>query len=580
MDLPVDGTPANTDGVYLDVTDQNRADGFAPVGHLLTYVEDLDVEASGLAPVTDIGASLADESSLVLLDADSGERLAAWAELDHDADPSRQALIIVPAAALPEGHRIVVALRNLVRTDGASVVPSDAMAERLANPEAEERWWIDALARADVESDEIAVAWGFTVASAESLSGRLRHMWDETLAEIGEDGVPPFSVETVDQQDAVRIVHGTLTMPSYLTGDGGPGEVLANDDDPDGIPTRTGELVTDFTCTVPHGADSSSAPSLIYGHGLLGSRSELVGIGAMASGAGVVVCGVDWLGMSSADVPAITAALADLSAFRTVPDRLHQAHLSVLLLGRLLRSPDGFSSHDAFRAGGGDGPPILDPEAVSYLGASQGGILGAPASALTTDWENVGLVVGAMGYNLLLSRSIDFDPFFPVLAAAYPDPLEQVLLLELIELLWQRGENAGYAQHLTADPYPDVTAKKVLLFEAFGDHQVANVATQRLARTLGIERLAPTLEDGRSPDVVPHFGIDPTTSLPHAGSALVVWDFGGPAPPIENTPPSEGRDPHGLVTESTSALALLISFQMNGEIIDACGGQPCQTILQ
>ena len=51
-----------------------------------------------------------------------------------------------------------------------------------------------------------------------------------------------------------------------------------NDDDPDGIPTRNGTMTADFVCTVPIGA--SGAPVIIYGHGLLGSRTEVLGIGS------------------------------------------------------------------------------------------------------------------------------------------------------------------------------------------------------------------------------------------------------------------------------------------------------------
>ena len=52
-------------------------------------------------------------------------------------------------------------------------------------------------------------------------------------------------------------------------------------------------------------------------------------------------------------------------------------------------------------------------------------------------------------------------------------------------MLWDRSEPNGYAQHITQDPYPNTPAHKVLLHEAFGDHQVANVATEVETRTLG-----------------------------------------------------------------------------------------------
>ena len=575
LDLPADGMPKNASGVGIDPGEWNRSDGFAPVSTLITVVPDLDPEASGLAPVTDIGSSLDEESTLVLLDSTAGRRLAAWAELDANAeDPAKQALMIVPAAALPEGHVITVGLRNLVRTDGTDVEPSEAFAAQLADPDPTTAQVIGDLEKdTNVASEDLDIAWSFTVGSGDSISGRMRSMWDETLAEVG-DGAPAFEITSDEETGAARIVQGSFEMPKYLQGDGGPGTVLNNDDDVDGIPTADGTMTADFLCTVPVSATAEQpAGTVIYGHGLLGSRQEVLSIGMVGATANLSFCGLDYIGMSAADVPAIVESFEDLTAFRTVPDRLQQGHLGFLLLGRLLRSDEGFAADPAFQDV--DGAPTIDTSQVSLLGASQGGILGGVASSLTNDWTQVILAVPGIGYNLLLRRSIDFDAFFPEVEANYADELDQALLLDLLEQLWQRGENAGYAQHLTTDPFTGVEAKNVMLLEAFGDHQVTNVSTQKLARTLGIGRRAPTLADGRSTDAEPYWGIDPLPSLPFAGSGLLTWDFGTPAPPVENLPNRAGEDPHGKLSDVPEALALVLSFASEGQIIDVCGGAPC-----
>lgn len=574
LDLPADGTPANVGGTHIDPAEWNRSDGFAPASTLLTHIDRLDVAASKLPPVTDIGRSLAKGSPLVLVDAETGERAAAWAELDANAaDPQRQALMIVPAAALVEGHRYAVGLRGLVRAGGEEVEPSTAFAGQVAKPDALARATFATLRRAGVQTDDLDLAWSFTVASSRSISGRLRHMWDQTRREVG-DGAPPFTVTSNDPSGSARIVQGTFEMPKYLTGDGGPGSFLANDGDRDGIPTARGTMLAKFFCTVPAGATSAEpAGTVIYGHGLLGTRAQALDIGLVGASVNLSFCGLDYIGMSADDVGAIVASFKDLSTFRSLPDRLQQGHLGFLLLGRLLRSSEGFATDPAFQDRSGE--PIVDTDSVSLLGASQGGILGGVASALTTDWSQVILAVPGMAYNLLLRRSVDFDEFFPQVEANYPDELDQALVLDLLEQLWQRGENAGYAQHLTRDPYPGVKAKQVMLLQAFGDHQVANVSTEKLARTLQIGRVAPTLTDGRSTDVEPQWGIDPIGSLPHEGSGLVVWDFGTPAPPVENVPNRAGEDPHGKLSDVPEALALVLSFVSDGTIIDVCGGEPC-----
>ncbi len=578
IDLPADGTPVNATGTPIEVDEWNRNDGFSPASIAAIVLPGLDPEASALPPVTDIGLSLEDDSPLVLLDLDTGEQVPAWAELDSDGeDPDRTPLLIVPATSLVEGHRHVVALRDLKQADGSAIASPAAYTAGLAEPDGYTAALVEGLDTAGLDPAAMTVAWSFTVSSGTSISGRLRHMWDETGEEVG-DGAPAFVVDSTEVVGPARVVRGTFEVPSYLTGDGSPGSTLDNEGDPDGIPTRNGSLDAEFTCTVPTAVTGDApAAAVLYGHGLLGSRDEVLGIGPVGAAAGVAFCALDWIGMSTADVPTVVEAIGDLTSFRAVPDRLQQGHLAWLLLGRLLASDSGFVTDPAFQDA--DGVGVIDPDRLALLGASQGGILGGVASALTADWEQVILAVPGLGYNLLIPRSIDFDEFAPVFEESYPDPLDRTIAREMMEMLWDRGENAGWTQHLTADPYDGAPEKNVLLLEAFGDHQVANVSTEKLARTLGVPVRTPGLADGRSTDVEPFFGIDPITSLPHIGSGLVMWDFGTPAPPTANVPPREGEDPHGKLGDVPEALGMAVAFiEPDGPIIDVCGGEPCQTL--
>lgn len=574
LDIPADGTPANKAGKHIDPTEWNRNDGFSPSSVGLTVVPGLDAGRSALPPQTDIAQSLAPNSPVVVLDVTTGKRVPAWAEFDPKTPRGNRLLRIVPAVGLGEGHRIAIALRNLKHGDGTAIAPDAAYTKLVADPTPREREWLDALDRAGLAPSTLTLAWSFTVASEQGLSGRLRHMWSETSTALGK-GAPPFTVTTTDDAGAARVVRGTFVMPNYLTGSGGPGSVFNNAGDPNGIPRRNGTMKDDFVCTVPKQAHAASAPFVLYGHGLLGSRDEAVGIGTVAASVGIGFCAVDEIGMSSADIPTVIKELGDLSLFRTQADRLQQGALGFLELGRLLASAKGFGTNAAFQDAAG--ASIIDAKKLSLLGASQGGILDGAPSSITNDWNRVILAVGGMGYNLLLRRSVDFDQFQPPFDAAYPDPVDQAIALELMELLWDRGENTAYAQHLTTSPYPGTTAKTVLLLEAFGDHQVANVATEKLARTLAVERRAPTLAPGRSADIAPLFGIDPLPSLPHKGSGLVVWDFGTPTPPPAELPNRAGEDPHGKLADEPRALALVAAFVNDGTIIDVCSGGPCHT---
>jgi hypothetical protein len=57
-----------------------------------------------------------------------------------------------------------------------------------------------------------------------------------------------------------------------------------------------------------------------------------------------------------------------------------------------------------------------------------------------------------------------------------------------------------------------------------------------------------------------------------------VWDFGTPAPPPGNVPPTEpayGRDPHAAGIREQDVLTLALAFLESGSLPDVCGGEPC-----
>jgi hypothetical protein len=127
---------------------------------------------------------------------------------------------------------------------------------------------------------------------------------------------------------------------------------------------------------------------------------------------------------------------------------------------------------------------------------------------------------------------------------------------------------------MTDSPYPDTPAHQVMLMAAYGDHQVANVAAEVEARTIGARIHAPTVRPGRSLDVAPYWNI-PTFGASTGGSAMVVWDSGSPAPPTTNTPPTEGRDPHSDPRNNADARRQKALFLTTGRTVDVCGGGPC-----
>jgi hypothetical protein len=582
---------ANMEGVRVDPTEWNRNDGFSPGQQIITYVEGLDVAASGIAGVTDIGGSLDAAAPVVLLDADGGERWPCWAELDASVeDDANRALLIRPAINLREGHRYVVALRNLRNGAGQSIEAGDvfrAYRDRLQSnvPEIEarrdryERVFAD-LARAGVRRQDLYLAWDFTVASTRNLTERLLHMRDDAFARLA-DAAPGFTVtEVVENPEAelLRRVTGTFEVPQYMTGDGGAGQRLnygAN-----GLPEVNGVYSAFFVCNIPNavlaeGGTVVPARAAVYGHGLLGNATEINAgnVRRMGNEHGFVFCATRWIGMSFEDVPNAVTILRDLSRFPTLADRLQQGVLNTLFLGRLMIHAGGFSSHPAFQV---NGTPVIDRSDLFYDGNSQGGIMGGIATAVSIDWTRAVLGVPAMNYSILLQRSIDWDTYQLIYDPWYPDELERQLGIILIQMLWDRGEANGYANHMTGDPLPNTPPHKVLMHIAFGDHQVSPDAADIQARTIGARIHTPAVAAGRlSHYVEPYWGIEPIPSYPYDGSAIVIWDSGAPAPPTVNLAPREGRDPHGDPRSDPDARVQKSEFlRSDGAVIDVCGG-PC-----
>ena len=222
-------------------------------------------------------------------------------------------------------------------------------------------------------------------------------------------------------------------------------------------------------------------------------------------------CATKWAGFSEDDVGVAVATLQDVSNEPKVADRTQQGFLNFLFLARLEKDARGFASNPAFQAGAAH-TPVFDGT-VFYDGNSQGGILGGAVTAISTEWTRAVLGVPGMNYSTLLQRSSDFATYETILNPAYPDELDRIIGFPLLQMLWDRAEADGYAEHMTDNPYPGTPPHQVLMQVAFGDHQVANVTADVEARTIGARVRVPALAPGRSPDVMPYWGIPAVPSL-------------------------------------------------------------------
>lgn len=580
VDIPRQAMPANRNGVHIDPAEYNTFDGFSPGAVLLAlFREGVDLAASGVPPITDLSVSLREDSPTVLLDADTGERVLHFTELDEQTDRvDQKVLMIRPGVRLREKHRYIVAIRGLVDLQGLPIQPRRAfriLRDGLDTPvraiDDRRPLFEDIFARlaaAGVERESLILAWDFVVASTEALTSRALSIRDQGLAANGP-GAPPFEVTEIEEEvdeNILRRVRGTFIVPLFMRSAVPPTRMNLEED---GVPRQNGTATAPFIVNIPRstvaGGRAHPARPIVYGHGLFGAGTEINAghLRAFSNRVNFIVGATNWIGMSEQDLPHVMAMIRDLSDFSIIPDRLQQAMLNFILLGRLFIAEDGFSSHPAFQL---DGAPLIDRTELYYYGISQGGIQGGTYLALSPDTTRGVLGVGASNYSILLQRSIDFLPFQFLLNGWYQNQLERSLLYPLLQMPWDRAEPQGFLSHLVDDPLPGTPPKKVLIQMGVNDSQVPNIGTEIQVRSLGIPAVAPS--------ALPAFQI-PERETPFDGSAYVPYDVNGAATPLTNTPPPFENGVHEAVRRLRAAQDQIDAFlRPDGRIENFCGG-PC-----
>ena len=338
--------PVSNSGGVTDVSVFNTRDGFSPGINMVTHLP--GATTTGLPRPDDIDRSLTGASPTVIIDAQTGEWVPHWSELDMSSgDASRQAFLIRPAVRLDDAKRYIVAIRDVVDDADTPLPPSEAflalrdgLASADASVEARRALYEDIFARledAGVARDNLQLAWDFTTASQTDTTSWLLHMRDEALAMVGPGG-PAYQIDEIipDWQPGIAFrIRGQMEVPLYLDIPG-PGGVIELGDD--GLPELTGTAMYPFTVIIPSSAANEPAALLQFGHGLFGSYTGVDATAGAAATYNLVSFGVSWIGMSNEDPGELVVALGggDLSAFKTLPDRLLQAHVNAQLAMRMM----------------------------------------------------------------------------------------------------------------------------------------------------------------------------------------------------------------------------------------------------
>jgi hypothetical protein len=575
LSIPAGTLPHNVAGVAIGPAAWNRADGFSPAAPMIVSFPG-GVSPVGLAHHDAFAVSITDASPTVIVDMDTGERIVHFAEIDVPAaaTPDRQALYLRPARRLDGGHRYAVAIRRSLRAADGGTLPVSPGFQALLDGGATSHPLLEAmrprfgevlaaLAAAGVPTDDLLLAWDFTVASDDYVFGDALLARDRALDAL--DATPPdFEVvgdQPVDDGSVIRRrIVGRYDVPLVLTNDGRYTDATTLARDGAGQPQVVGRYQVDFTAVVPACAYDAPAPVgiMLYGHGLMGSH-EQVASGAIRQTAAeicVVAIGTDMRGMSARDLGNVATALTDFNYGDAVFDVLIQGLVNHV---GLVRVAQGAMAERLFVDDGG--ASLVDPTKVYYYGLSQGHIFGTSVIAFDPEIRRGVVGVGGGNYSMMLERSSDWPTYRTILLGAYPDPLDLTLLINLMQMRWDRTETAGIA-HVVRDGAPlGVPAKQVLVHMAMGDDEVPNISTHWQARTMGIPLLAPSVDEP--------YGLVATAGP--LDSALVIMDGGAPPVPSENVPaPDTGA--HSLTRNQPATWRQMRRFYDTGEIVNECAG--------
>lgn len=601
-----------SNGQPIDPMPYERLDGFSVATSLLMRWPNLD--ASGLATEDHIELSVVKDAAIVWLEIGADGKVARhvpyFAELDaQEADPKKQALCVRPGVILKPATRYVIGVRALKDKAGAAFLPAPAfIALRDGNTagtvlQARQSRFEEIfafLAGEGVAKAQLLLAWDFTTASDGAIHGALLKMRKDAFAATGVDGpelkvteVVKYSLE--DSVDIAMQVSGTMHVPSFLKKIQIHGsDVPVLDRDADGMPVQNGWEDRPWYLRVPRVALTGKPMALLqYGHGLNGHPLEAASgyLGKIANDNAMMPYSAFMRGMSEPEVLSVVLAASDIDQIVGMFDKLQQGMIEWLMLQRAMKQR--LAGLEVIQKNGIQ----IDAKQMYYFGNSQGGIYGGTVVALSQDVTRADLGVPGSNYSLLLQRSTDFDGFFKIIREVIPDTMDQAVLLQAIQLLWDSTDPVTHYRHLSLEPYPDTPSHAVLMDPAKGDHQVSVMSNEILARSdLGVK-----LMHGWGKPVA----LVAAQAFPYVGSGMVLWDFGTPWPLPGNVPPQAddagpcgdggkckegfeckqiadgsshciGKDPHELPRRSKSHTQQMMHFFHTGEIIDVCGGDGCQ----
>ena len=254
------------------------------------------------------------------------------------------------------------------------------------------------------------------------------------------------------------------------------------------IPQRDYDVPVSFY--LPDDGTTGPWPTIIYGHGLGGSRDEGRGFASRLSGLGVAVAAID--APTHNDHPTNLDYYELLWIFEffglglegtfdvlRLRDHWRQATWDKLQLAAAIRSEPDLD---------GDGNPDLESGRVYFSGHSLGGTMGPQLMALDGDVAGGDLSVPGARVSEIVHRGEIFAPVISMFAPEGTSQDDVDGFFPLLQAAIERGEPANYAT-LVLDGNRDLLMTMVL-----DDGIIPNACNRSMARALGVQHAPPLLQ--------------------------------------------------------------------------------------
>jgi hypothetical protein len=578
VQLPIEAMPKNLDATPINPVDFNRWDGFSPTGPMLAAFP-TGVSAEGLPTWKDPDASLADDSPIIVVDADTGERAPFFAEVDQNThDIEKRNLIIRPLARLHAGAHYVVGIRKSVKAaDGSDLVSPPAFAAAVAGGGYEHPRFdgarytkiFAALQAAGVAKTDLVLAWDFHTASDEFLRRDLTTMRDAAVPAMGAGGENlSFSATPQSPKSGIyKRYLGTYKAPNFL--DQGETDDSRLIRDSAALPMMDGMRDAHFAAIVPQCVETMPLPRpvIIFGHGLFGSSEGYLDdqfvIDLAQENCFVIIAG-DFIGLTDRQLALAPLAVNDMNKGPGITEKLAQSVIDFIALETLARGPMRTAPEFSY-----NGTPVIDPAKTFYVGGSLGGIMGNVFMAYDPNITKGVLAVPGGVWSLLFERSNAWHLLMGAAQGAYEDPEVYQLNIALLGMGFEPYDPITTAAHVIKDPLPGVPVKNIDIWYSVGDCLVSNISTEMVARTMGLDMLAPSVKSV--------WGM-PAKAGPLVNGITLYDEHPTPLPSDLNIPPSNDNGTHSGVNRNPSALRQVYQFLLQDGVVQTCGGStpaPC-----